>query len=178
MQKPRRSRVPAASFGRAPSAPKPSAWLARLRYLFAAIALCVLALLVYSNSFATAFALDSRVLLLGDHPASYHWVNFFLHSTNVLLAFALIQRLLSGHARAFQTALLVAGMWAAHPLLTESVTNLAGRPDLLAAVAALSGFLMYLKSAEADGWRRALWLARLRIATCVGAFSSEGHAVC
>ena len=50
--------------------------------------------------------------------------------------------------------LLEHAIWAVHPVLTESVTNMVGRPDLLAGMAVLSGFWLYLKSAEAEGWLR------------------------
>ena len=45
-------------------------------------------------------------------------------------------------------------LWAVHPVLTESVANIVGRADLLAAAGVLGGFLMYLKSVETEGWRR------------------------
>jgi hypothetical protein len=59
------------------------------------------------------------------------------------------------------------------PALTESVTNIAGRADLLGGMAVLSGFLMYLKSAEATGSVRVVWLAGLAIVTTLGVFSKE-----
>ena len=60
-----------------------------------------------------------------------------------------------------------------HPVLTESVTNIIGRSDLLAAAALLSGFLFYLKSTESKGWPRLAWLAGLTAVTVVGVFSKE-----
>ena len=52
-----------------------------------------------------------------------------------------IERALSkqGSADSINCALAIALLWAVHPLLTESVTNIAGRADLLAALAVLSG---------------------------------------
>ena len=70
-------------------------------------------------------------------------------------------------------AVFVAAIWAVHPVLTESVTNMVGRADLLAGMALLSGFWMYLKSAETQGWRRWAWLAGLMAVTTVGVFSKE-----
>jgi tetratricopeptide (TPR) repeat protein len=72
-----------------------------------------------------------------------------------------------------QAAFFTAALWAVHPVLTESVTNMIGRSDLLSALAILSGFLMYLKSAESAGWRRLAWLAGLMGVTTVGVFSKE-----
>ena len=58
-----------------------------------------------------------------DHPAGYHWLNLFFHAINVLLVFALARRLM----RDLRPAFLVAALWAVHPVLTESVTNIVGR---------------------------------------------------
>jgi hypothetical protein len=175
--------------------------------------LFLLTLLALSNSFTTGFALDGRMLVLGDprirevttnnielifqhtywwpngeaglyrpmttlsflfnyavlgnaeSPIGYHVVNFILHVANVLLVFALALRLLAGRATAFRNSLFIAGLWAVHPVLTESVTNIAGRADLLAATAVLSGFLIYLKNSD--------WLIWLAIASTVGVFSKE-----
>jgi tetratricopeptide (TPR) repeat protein len=70
-------------------------------------------------------------------------------------------------------AVFVAAVWAVHPVLTESVTNMVGRADLLAGMSLLSGFWMYLKSAETQGRRRWAWLAGLMGVTTVGVFSKE-----
>jgi hypothetical protein len=189
------------------------------------LALALLTLIAFSNSFTTGFALDNQMLLLGDprirqasadnislilrhtywwpngesglyrplttlsylfnyailgngnHSAGYHLVNFFIHTANVLLVFALAPRLLGRRAGAFRIAFLIAALWAVHPVLTESVTNLAGRADLFAAAAILSGFLMYLKSTETSGSRRAFWLIGLFAATAAGVFSKESAVV-
>jgi protein O-mannosyl-transferase len=195
------------------------------RQILAALGLSTLALLAFSSSFATGFALDNQVLLLGDprirqatahnlgqilqhtywwpngeagiyrplttlsHPfnyvilgnggnsAGYHWTNLLLHAVNVLLVYTLAGRLFSGHVRRSRLSFFVAALWAVHPALTESVTNIAGRADLLAAMAVLGGFLMYLKSARASGWRRIGWLAGLAAATAAGAWSKESAVV-
>ena len=181
------------------------------------LALCLLTLLAYSNSFSTGFALDNRGLILedtrirdassenfanifqhtywwpygesglyrplttlsylfnystlgnGTSPAGYHWINYLLHTANVLLLFALARRFLGPGWPAFW----MAALWAVHPLLTESVTNIVGRADLLAGVAVLGGFLLYLKSADATGTRRNLYLIALSLVTLAGAFSKE-----
>ena len=105
-----------------------------------------------------------------DQPRGYHWINLVLHLANVLLAYAFALRLI----RRFWPAVFVASLWAVHPVLTESVTNIVGRADLLAAMAVLSGLLMYLKSAEARTWSaRVAWLAGLATVTTIGVFSKE-----
>ena len=186
------------------------------RHALAALALCALTLLAYSNSFEGGLVLDNKVLLLdpriredtpqnialifqhtywwptgeaglyrpfttlsylfnyavlgeGEQLFGYHAINLLLHLGNVLLAYALALRLL----RRFWPTVFIAALWAVHPASTESVTNIVGRSDLLAAMAVLSGFLMYLKSRDASGPARAMWLAGLAAVTTVGVFSKE-----
>jgi len=120
---------------------------------------------------ATTLSYLFNYALLGnaEQPLGYHCINFLLHFFNVLLVYALALRLL----RRFWPAVFVSALWAVHPVLTESVTNIIGRSDLLAAMAVLSGFLMYLKSADSDTWQRYAWLAGLMAVTTVGVFSKE-----
>jgi hypothetical protein len=74
-----------------------------------------------------SYLFNSAILGNSNHPAGYHWVNFFLHGVNVLFVFALRLRLLAGRARAFRTAFFMALLWSLHPVLTESVTNIVSR---------------------------------------------------
>jgi protein O-mannosyl-transferase len=194
-----------------PRAPSPYT-----RYALAALALCALSLLAYSNSFEGGLVLDNKVLLLdprirdatpenialifqhtywwptgeaglyrpfttlsylfnyavlgeGDQLFGYHAINLLLHLGNVLLAYALALRLV----RRFWPSVFIAAVWAVHPASTESVTNIVGRADLLAAMAVLSGFVMYLKSRETSGWTRGVWVAGLTAVTTIGVFSKE-----
>ena len=116
-----------------------------------------------------SYLFNYAVLGNADRPAGYHWINLLLHIGNIFLVFALARRLLPD----FWPAFLIASVWAVHPVLTESVTNIVGRADLLAGMTVLGGFLMYLKSTEATGWRRAGWLAGLTATTAVGVFCKE-----
>ncbi len=110
----------------------------------------------------------------GKRPAGYHWVNFALHAVNVSLVYLL--GLLVFEA-APVPAFALAALWGVHPLLTESVTNVVGRADLLAAFGVLAGLLCYVKSATASGWRRLLWVAAMVAAQAVGIFSKENAVV-
>ena len=110
-----------------------------------------------------SYLFNYAVMGNANQPAGYHWINFFLHFLNVVLVYALVLRL----ARKFWLAVFVAAIWAVHPLLTESVTNIIGRADLLAAAAVLSGLLMYLKSAIQ-------WLAPVRMACGAGGRHKRG----
>ena len=223
----KRKRVPVATSPATGPAPVPRTDTrdSRLPHFAAVLALPLLMLLAFSNSFSAGFTLDNRMLILGDtriqtasaanialiirhtywwpngesglyrplttlsyllnyailgnadHPAGYHWINFFLHAGNVFLVFALVLRLMTGRVRNLRIAFFVAILWAIHPVLTESVTNIVGRADLLAGFAVLSGFLLYLKSSETTGWRRGLWLTGLAVTTAVGVFSKESAVV-
>jgi protein O-mannosyl-transferase len=116
-----------------------------------------------------SYLFNYSVLGNTDHPEGYHWINLFLHFLNVLLVYALALRLL----QKLWLAIFISALWAVHPILTESVTNIIGRADLLAAAAVLSGFLMYLKSVESSGWRRYAWLLGLLAVTAIGMYSKE-----
>jgi tetratricopeptide (TPR) repeat protein len=109
----------------------------------------------------------------GTHPAGYHWVNLALHAANVSLAYLLGILLFEAAAPAFA----LAALWGLHPLLTESVTNVVGRADLLAAFGVLAGLLCYVKSASAAGWRKLLWVVAMVAAQAVGIVSKENAVV-
>jgi protein O-mannosyl-transferase len=120
-----------------------------------------------------SYLLNYAILGNRDDPAGYHWINLLLHLANVLLVYVLATRLIGR----FWPALFVAALWAVHPLHAESVTNLVGRADLLAATAVLGGLLLYLKSTETTGGRRLAWLVGLALVSAVGFFSKESAVV-
>jgi hypothetical protein len=116
-----------------------------------------------------SYLFNYAVLGNAEHPAGYHWINFLLHAGNVLLVYALGLRL----AGEWRTAAWIAAIWAVHPVLTESVTNIVGRADLLAGMSVLGGLLLYLNSTGATGWRRWAYLGALSGTTAMGVFSKE-----
>ena len=116
-----------------------------------------------------SYLFNYAILGEGDQLSGYHAINLLLHLGNVLLAYALSLRLV----RRFWPSVFIAAVWAVHPASTESVTNIVGRADLLAGMAVLAGFLMYLKSKAAIGWARGAWLAGLTAVTTIGVFSKE-----
>lgn len=120
-----------------------------------------------------SYLFNYAILGNGRNPAGYHLLNLLLHLANVLLVYALAHRLV----RRFWPSVFIAGIWAVHPLLTESVTNLVGRADLLAGTAVLGGFWIYLKSAETRGGRRLAWLVALALAATAGFFAKESAVV-
>jgi tetratricopeptide (TPR) repeat protein len=120
-----------------------------------------------------SYLFNYAVLGNGEQPGGYHLVNFLLHAGNVLLVYALAIRTM----RRVWPAFFVAAIWAVHPVLTESVTNIVGRADLLAAGALLGAVLIYVRSVEAKGWRRIAWLAGLALVTATGVLSKESGVV-
>ena len=134
-----------------------------------------------------SYLFNYAVLGNGERAAGYHWFNLAAHTINVLLVFSLMLRLLSrataearyareGGSRTF-VALATAAIWAVHPLSTEAVTNIVGRADLLAAMAVLGAFLMYLNGRAAAGPRRLAWFAGVAAAAALGFFSKESAVV-
>jgi tetratricopeptide (TPR) repeat protein len=116
-----------------------------------------------------SYLFNYAILGDSDHPAGYHWVNILLHLVNVMLVYLLALKLFGD----YWPAATLAGLWAVHPVLTESVTNIVGRPDLLAGMTLLSGALIYIKSADSNGAARIMWLVGLLVVTFAGVFSKE-----
>ena len=120
-----------------------------------------------------SFWWNYAVLGNGDHSAAYHWINFSLHAFNIALVYLLAWLVMEKLAAAFE----IAALWALHPLATESVTNLIGRADLLAAFGVLAGLLCHVQAAAASGWRKFGWLGGLAAVTAIGVFSKESAAI-
>src|SRR5580700_6768186 len=209
-RKPRRSRSAAPPVAREPSSIQAARPVWR-RHAWRILALWVLVLAAYSNSFQAGLVFDSaavisedarvhavtpqnlRLILTGPYwhgsttlglyrplttfsyllnyaifgngmdPAGYHWVNLALHGVNVSLVYLLGILVLGTATPAFA----LAAVWGLHPLLTESVTNIVGRADLLC----------YVKSATAAGRHKLFWVAAMVAAQTVGIFSKENAAV-
>ena len=129
------------------------------------------------------YLLNYAIFGNGLEPGGYHWINLALHGINVVLVYAvglLVFRRL-GQAGVDQAGLnqawALAAIWGLHPVLTESVTNIVGRADLLAAFGVLAGLLCYVQGITAKGGKRIGWFAALVVAQAVGLFSKESAAV-
>ena len=79
--------------------------------------------------------------LYGTIPFGFHLLNLMLHAAVVLLVFAVSLRIFGDRL----TALLAAGLFALHPIHTESVAWIAGVTDLELSVFFLLTFLLYLR---------------------------------
>lgn len=92
----------------------------------------------------------TRMSLLVDHALygmeawGYHLTNLLWHLTNVLLLFGLLQRLTG----AFWRSLVVAALFAVHPLRVESVAWVTERKDVLSTFFGLLALWAYLRYVE------------------------------
>ncbi|HXS95550.1 MAG TPA: tetratricopeptide repeat protein [Candidatus Limnocylindrales bacterium] len=123
----------------------------------------------------TTFSYLVNYAVLGNElrPAGYHAVNLALHCANVALVYAIGIAVFAEAAPAFA----LAALWGVHPVLSESVTNIVGRADLLAALGVLAGLLLYLKAPSVPSRLKPLWFAGLCISQAAGIFSKESAAV-
>jgi tetratricopeptide (TPR) repeat protein len=124
-----------------------------------------------------SYLFNYAILGSGPNPASYHWVNFLLHAINILLVYLLGLKLFEQRGNKERLAVAMATVWAVHPVLTESITNVVGRADLLAAVGILGGLLCHMKSVSASGRAKWVWLGALSLTAAVGIFSKESGVV-
>jgi len=129
---------------------------------------------VYRPLVTLSFLFNYAVLGNGSRPAGYHWVNLGLHAGNVLLVWLLAWTIWKERTAAFFTA----AIFAAHPVNVESVTNIAGRADLMAGLGVLAGLVLYTRLPDNAGWRRRLpWLVGMLLAALFGLFSKENAVV-
>jgi hypothetical protein len=81
----------------------------------------------------------------GLRPRAYHVTNIVLHALNVGLLFMLVRRAALDAARGggtpLVTATLAAALFAVHPVMTEAVTYISSRSELLSATFLLLGLL-------------------------------------
>jgi protein O-mannosyl-transferase len=119
------------------------------------------------------YLLNYSVLGNEEGAAGFHWINLFLHVCNAFLVYLLAWRLFVDR----RVALAIAALWALHPICTEAVTNIVGRADELAAFATLAGILLYIRSTQERGWRRAAWLTGLAAMVTIGIFSKENTVI-
>ena len=96
----------------------------------------------------TSFWLEHK--LWGLAPAGYHAVNVLLHLINSLLVWRLLIRL------AVPGDLVIAAVFAVHPVHVESVAWIIARKDVLSALFYLTAVLAWIRFTEAPRWGRYL----------------------
>ena len=109
------------------------------------------------------------VQLFGTNPAGHHAVNVLFHAaTSVLLFWALRQI-----AGSFWPPLLVAFVFALHPLRVESVAWVAERKDVLSAFFGILTLLFYGWYARCQSWRACLPYVGMLLAFGCGLLSKS-----
>ena len=83
--------------------------------------------------------------LFGLKPWGHHLTNVLLHALNAALVFVLLRQMTGATWR----SLLVAALFAVHPLRVESVAWVAERKDVLSGFFGLLSLIFYARYAEA-----------------------------
>jgi hypothetical protein len=109
--------------------------------------------------------------LFGVNPWGHHLTSVLLHALNAALVFVLLQQMTGATFR----SLLVAALFAVHPLRVESVAWVAERKDVLSAFFGLLSLVCYARYATVQSLRSKVQSRRLggdapcstlRISTC------------
>lgn len=114
-------------------------------------------------------------------PMGYHITNVLLHSQCAFLLFLLLRRLLpdlslgeKGSTVVNRVALLVALVWAVHPVHNAAVAYISGRADSLAALFALAAWLLVGRALDAgSGGRKTAWALAAAVSMLLGLCSKE-----
>jgi Flp pilus assembly protein TadD len=85
--------------------------------------------------------------VFGSNPWGHHLTNVLLHALNAGLVFALLQQMTGARWR----SLLVAALFALHPLRVESVVWVAERKDVLSGFFGLLALVFYARYAQGRG---------------------------
>ena len=92
--------------------------------------------------------------LWGDSPTGYHCTNVLIHALAAWMLFLLLRRLLpalwKGGGNIPVAAVLVALIWLVHPVHNAAVAYISGRADSLAALFALSAWLLWLQARDSS----------------------------
>lgn len=117
-------------------------------------------------------------------PFGYHCTNVLIHSLSGFLLFLLLRRLLPGlmpktaegtRLRFDIAALLLALLWIVHPIHNAAVAYISGRADSLAALFALSAWLLLLRAMEPGmaAWKRSVLALLSAVSLLIGLCSKE-----
>jgi protein O-mannosyl-transferase len=128
---------------------------------------------VYRPLVTLSFLFNYAIAGNADRPAGYHWINLALHAANAMLVWLLALMVWKRPLPAFFTA----AIFAVHPVNVESVTNIAGRADLMAGMGALIGLVLYTRLPDVSWSRRFPSLLGIFFAALFGLFSKESAVV-
>ena len=116
---------------------------------------------------AVSFMLTARYAAF--NPLLWHATALALHVANVLLVFLLALRLSLGRLGAF----FAAALFAIHGTRPETVAWIAARYDLLSTFFVLAGLLLFLRTCEAQGTPRHVWLLASLSCMVLAIFTKE-----
>jgi hypothetical protein len=124
------------------------------------------------------------------NPSGYHFINILIHALNGILLFLFFKATLNISNRvqiqykpAFSLpvpiiALMAAGLWAVHPVNTQSVTYIVQRMNSMAAFFSLLVFLFYIQSRVASSpKKRYAWWCLTAFAWLLAIGSKETAAI-
>src|SRR6266571_582585 len=97
---------------------------------------------------------------------SYHVVNVFVHSVNVLLVYGIILAAIHDDTRARFAALAGAAVFAVHTMFSGAVSYIAGRSSVLCATFYFTAILLFFKGLDSE--RRSLRVACFASAGAAG----------
>ncbi len=115
--------------------------------------------------------------LAGFQPALYHATSILWHGLAAVAFLFFAEELLSSfrmdRVRARNIALVVAVVWAIHPVQSAAVAYVSGRADPLAAAFGFSGLFLLLRAREATGGRNLLLFGTSGVALLLSILSKE-----
>ena len=94
--------------------------------------------------------------LFGLNPFYYHLDNVLLHLINVVLVFYFVKKI----GKRFEISIIIAALFALHPMHVESVSWISERKDLLYALFYLCSMILYLTYIQ-SGLKKKHWLLAL-----------------
>jgi tetratricopeptide (TPR) repeat protein len=114
----------------------------------------------------------------GYNVVGWHLFNLMVHFLNVLLVFGVVQRGLGGtpsteadHTQTLWVAYAVAVLWMLHPLVTESVTYVLQRTELLMALFLLLTLYCFTRGSESP--HKLVWFGAAIVACTLGMGTKE-----
>jgi protein O-mannosyl-transferase len=114
----------------------------------------------------------------GYNPVGWHLFNLIVHFLNALLVFGVVRRALgntpsnqSETSRTLWAAYTVAVLWMLHPLVTESVTYLLQRTELLMALFLLLTLYCFIRGVESP--HKVIWFGMAIMACTLGMGTKE-----
>jgi tetratricopeptide (TPR) repeat protein len=114
----------------------------------------------------------------GYEVAGYHLFNLVVHFLNAMLVFAVVRRALAGtpspdpsHNQTQWVAYAVASLWMLHPLVTESVTYVLQRTELLMAMFLLATLYCFARGIQSP--QKTVWFGLAIVACTLGMGTKE-----